>query len=440
MYPGRPLGHRSAVRPAQSKVRYQVLAFCTSLAALTYLDRVCISVTANDMMRDFNLTQIQMGYIFSAFTLAYGLFEIPTGAWGDRIGARKVITRIVVWWSAFTMLTAGTFNYLSLLIVRFLFGAGEAGAWPNSARMISRWFPSTERGTAQGIFFMGAHFAGGVTPMLVIGMMQFMSWRWVFAIFGLVGFLWSVAWYLWIRDEPREHPKVSEEECALIETGRVADVSHSLGGVPWRRILSSRSVWGLCGMYFTQTYGFYFYITWLPTYLEKERGFSAASLGMMAGLPLLMSVAADLFGGLSTDWLSRRYGLRFGRVSVGVASLVLASACMLVGAGAEDPFLGAVCIAMASGWSSFPLGAAWGAAVDVGGPNSGVVSAFMNTAGQVGGMLSPVILAWVVSQFSDWAAPLYLTGILYFLGGLCWFLVNPTCGIAGHADEAGVHP
>jgi MFS family permease len=145
---------------ARSRVRYAVLAFCCALAAVTYLDRVCISVTANGIMRDLGLSELQMSFVFSAFTFAYGLFEIPTGHWGDRIGTRRVLTRIVAWWSTFTILTAGVFNYVSLLVVRFLFGAGEAGAWPNAARTFSRWFPATERGTAQGIFFMGAHLAG----------------------------------------------------------------------------------------------------------------------------------------------------------------------------------------------------------------------------------------------------------------------------------------
>lgn len=416
-------------RPEQSRTRYKVLAFCASLAALTYLDRVCISVTASAMREDLGLSQVQMGFVFSAFTLAYGLFEIPTGAWGDRIGARKVIARIVVWWSAFTVLTASAYNYASLLVIRFLFGAGEAGAWPNAARTLSRWFPSTERGTAQGIFFVGAHLAGGVTPILVTGMLGFMSWRAVFVVFGCIGFVWTIAWYRWMRDEPREHHAVSEDECHLIETGRVAQASHHLEGVPWRRILTNRSVMGLCGMYFTQTYGFYFYITWLPTYLEEARGFSAASMGLLAGMPLLLSVVADLFGGITTDRLSKRFGLRFGRVSVGVGSFLLASVFMLVGAGIEQPVLAAVFIAIAAAWSNFLLGASWGAAVDVGGSHAGVVSAFMNTAGQVGGMLSPVILAFVVERFASWAAPLYVTGVLYFLGAICWLFVNPSKGV-----------
>src|SRR6516225_6748082 len=174
--------------PPMTRVRYRVLAFTVALAAVTYLDRVCISRAEGQIRADLGLSKVQMGFVFSAFTIAYALFEIPTGAWGDRIGPRRVLTRIVIWWSSFTIATASAFNYASLLIVRFLFGMGEAGAFPNSSKVISRWFPAAERGTAQGIFFAGAHLGGGLTPMLVGALLELMSWRWVFVVCGVVGF------------------------------------------------------------------------------------------------------------------------------------------------------------------------------------------------------------------------------------------------------------
>jgi len=193
---------RSIANASVSHVRYKVLAFGVFLAAITYLDRVCISITAPEMMRELSLSPLQMSFVFSAFTLAYGLFEIPTGWWGDRVGTRRVLTRIVSWWSFFTMATATAFNYTSLLLVRFLFGMGEAGAWPNAAKTFSRWFPSSERGTAQGIFFMGAHLAGGLTPLLVTALLERFYWRLVFLIFGAVGFIWrqpGIAGFAMIR-------------------------------------------------------------------------------------------------------------------------------------------------------------------------------------------------------------------------------------------------
>lgn len=409
---------------AVTRVRFKVLAFCCALAGITYLDRICISITATSISRDLGLSQLQMSFVFSAFTLAYGIFEIPTGHWGDRIGTRKVLARIVSWWSTFTILTATSFNYASLLVLRFLFGAGEAGAWPNAARTFSRWFPSTERGTAQGIFFMGAHLAGGLTPMLVAWMLTVMHWRAVFVIFGLVGFAWVIPWYRWFRDDPSIHPSVGAAERRWIESGRVLDSHHSGRMSDFVRMLGHRNMIGLCIMYFTQTYGFYFYITWLPTYLENVRGMKATQLGLLAGLPLLLSVLADLLGGLATDYATKRFGLRWGRSSVGLAAFAAAAIFMGAGAAASDVTVGAVLIALAAASSNFPLGAAWGAAVDIGGNRSGMVSACMNTAGQVGGFLSPIVLALVVRSFSNWAMPLYATAILYGIGALCWFVID----------------
>ncbi|MGE3819888.1 MAG: MFS transporter, partial [Isosphaeraceae bacterium] len=311
-------------RPGGSRVRYQVLAFTVALAAVTYLDRVCIAQTAGAMKRDLGLSDVQMGYVFSAFTLAYALFEMPSGAWGDRIGTRRVLTRIVVWWSSFTVATAAAFNYASLLAIRFLFGAGEAGCFPNVSRTFSRWFPVAERGTAQGIFFAGAHLGGGLTPLLAAALLEVMHWRMVFVVFGLIGFVWAIAWFRWFHDDPAEHPDVSPEELETIRAGRAPEVDHTIDWAALFRIFADRNMILLCMMYFTQAYGFYFNLTWLPTYLAR-RGLSVDRIGIwagvLAGLPLILSSLADLLGGLTTDRLTRARGLRMGRALVGGVSL-----------------------------------------------------------------------------------------------------------------------
>lgn len=417
-----------------SRVRYRVLGLGVCLSMITYLDRVCISITAPKIIEDLSLTKLQMSFVFSAFTLAYGLFEIPTGWWGDRIGTRKVLTRIVVWWSVFTMATAGALNYVSLLIVRFLFGAGEAGAWPNAARTFSRWFPATERGTAQGIFFMGAHLGGGLTPILVTAMLAHMHWRTTFLIFGSVGFVWAFAWYRWFRDEPEQHASVNQAELRHIQSGRGLDHGHHLAGVPWKRLLLNRSMLALCFMYMTQSYGFYFFMTWLPAYLEKERGFSALKLGLMTGLPMMMAILGDLFGGFTTDSLCKRFGLRIGRCAVGGISLLLAGLFMIAGTATSSPVGSAILFGLGATAGSFMLGASWGAVIDMAGGHAGVAGACMNTAGQIGGVLSPIVLAWLLGRTGAWAVPLYLMGLLQVAGGASWLLVEPSRPVVG--DEA----
>jgi len=396
-----------------------------ALAAITYLDRVTISVTRPYIARDLGLSPTQMGYVFSAFYMAYALFEIPTGWWGDKVGTRRVLTRIVCWWSAFTVLTGMAFSYSSLLAIRFLFGAGEAGAWPNVARTFSRWFPRQERGTAQGIFFMGAHLSGGLTPMLVTALLVYFDWRSLFVLFGSIGFVWAVAWYWWFRDSPAEHPAVGAAELATIQSGRAADAGLVLEGTEWKRLLANRTVVCLCLMYFTQSFGGAFYVTWLPTYLAS-RGLTGMVGGILAGLPLMFSAAADLLGGVATDRAARGLGLRLGRITVGGGALAAAGVFTIASTLVLSPVMAAVLIALGGASSNFLLGAAWGTCLDIGGRRTGAVSAAMNTSGQVGSIVSPILIATVVQRFSNWSAPIYLTGVLFLLGALCWLWVDPT--------------
>lgn len=373
-------------------------------------------------MKDLQLTNVQMSFVFSAFTLAYAAFEIPTAWWGQRVGTRRVLTRIVLWWSAFTIATGLVRGYTSLLAVRFLFGAGEAGAWPNATRTFSRWIPLSERGKVQGVFFMGAHLAGGVTPALVTAMSLWLSWRQIFFVFGLIGIAWSVAWYTWFRDEPAEHRAVNAAERELIESGRDDADGHDHGS--WR-VLKQPSVLALCAAYFSNAYGFYFVITWLPSYLEQQRGFQKGTLSLFAGLPLLLSVIADLTGGMATDFLARRFGLRIGRVTIGVAAYAVAAVAMLAAAQESGAVLSAVLIAVAAAASMFPLAASWAACIDLGGSSSGVVSAAMNTTGQIGGVLSPIVLTLLVNRFENWSVPLYVMAALYAFSSVCWIFINP---------------
>jgi MFS family permease len=412
-----------ATRP--TRVRYKVVGLAVLLAMVTYLDRVCISTLADDISRDLGLTQMQMSLVFSAFTLAYAAFEIPTAWWADRAGTRSVLTRIVLWWSTFTMATAAAFNYGSLLITRFLFGAGEAGAWPSVARTFSRWIPKSERGRVQGIFFMGAHLAGGITPSLVQSLSHHLPWRAIFALFGAIGFTWAMAWWLWFRDDPAEHPAVNRAELEMIVADRPPDAGHSAGWDYWRRLLCHRNTWALCLMYLPNTFAFYFCITWLPKYLKVQHGFTSVTLGIVAGLPLTLSVLGDLFGGVTTDWVTARYGLRIGRSGVGAAAYVLAGLSMLLAATTTQPLLAAVLISLAVAASMFTLAASWGTCLDVGGNHAGVVSAAMNTSGQIGGIACPIIVTFAVEHLGSWNASLYLIGGLFLFGAVCWGLVDP---------------
>lgn len=423
-----------STRSAGFPVRYRVVSFAVSLAALTYLDRVCISILAPQISTEFQLTKQEMSYVFSAFTLSYALFEIPTAWWADQIGSRRVLTRIVTWWSAFTVFTGFAFNYASLLVLRFLFGVGEAGAWPNAARVFSRWIPFRERGAVQGIFFAGAHVSGGLTPLLVQWLSGQMSWRSVFFVCGIVGFFWPIAWYRWYRDDPSEHPQVTPQERDMILRERRLPADHSSQKGAYGQIFRHRSPYFLCAMYIANNYGFYFLISWLPTYLTEARGFASTELAVYAGLPLMFSVVADIFGGFTTDALSRRFGLRLGRTIVGFGGYLFAAVATVLAVTTQNNQLSAIIFAFAAAASMFTLAPSWATCIDIGGRYSGVLSAAMNTTGNLGGFLSPIIAAYIVERYGDWSIALYVLAGLYLMAAVCWLFIRADRPIEAHVE------
>jgi ACS family glucarate transporter-like MFS transporter len=434
MIAGEPFIARPALPP--TRARFKVTGLVLALGMITYLDRACIATLAPDISAEFSLSKVQMGYVFSAFALAYAIFEIPTARLLDRRGARKVLTRIVAWWSAFTLATGAAAGYASLLVTRFLFGVGEAGAWPGVARTFARWIPRTERGRAQGLFFASAHFAGGVTPYIVVKLLPVLSWRGIFFCFGLLGVLWAAAWHTWFRDEPADHPAVNEAELAHIIAGREVPVPPPDGWTFWKSLLGNRSLLALCVMYFPNSFIFYFCITWLPTYLREQHGFATQTLVFFTGLPLILSVFADMFGGLTTDWLTARFGLRVGRCGVGGMAYLIAGSALLLTPLAPQPMLAASLIAIATAASMFSLAAAWGSCIDLGQENAAVVSAAMNTSGAIGSFLCPLIVAYSLKWYASWNVSIYLMGVLFLIGAAAWCVIQPHQRIFPSAESA----
>jgi nitrate/nitrite transporter NarK len=391
-----------------TRVRYGVLAFAAVLSMVTYMDRVCISNVARFIQLDFGLTDTQLGYVLSAFILAYALFEIPSGWLGDVFGARRMLVRIVVWWSVFTALTGLIYPipgwpYLSFVLlvgVRFLFGMGEAGAYPTIARAFHSWFPVQERGFAQGTVWMAGRFAGGITPFLVSGILITVTtaagttvhWRHIFWVFGCIGLLWCGLFWFWYRDRPEEKAGINQAELDLIRAGRTPEAGHFR--VPWVKILTSVNLWLLCLMYFCGAYGWYFNITWLPKYLAEHYGVTDQTWGywttsLLSGAPLLFGSLACLVGGLLTDRFIRRTGNRkWGRRLFGVLGHGLCAVSYFFAIFARNPWLFVLAIALASFWNDITMGSAWASCIDIGRRYSGIVSGFMNTVGNLGGFMA----------------------------------------------------
>jgi len=406
-----------------SRARFTLLRFGFALSVVTYLDRVCIATAATSIREDLHLTAVQMGWVFSAFTLAYAIFEIPSGWLGDTIGPRKVLTRIVLWWSAFTMATGAAWTYLSLLTFRFLFGAGEAGAFPNASRSFSQWFPIKERGRAHGIIFMGTRLGGALAPPLAVALIASVGWRASFWIFGSLGIFWAILWWRWFRDDPASHASVNPEELQIIQQDQAADVVQPQ--LEWR-ILLNRNLLFICLTYFAFGYGLYFYLTWLQTYLREARGFSANQASLLASLVLLCGAGASIVGGLWTDHWVKRYGLRTGRSGVAFTALV-GSGLILAAAALTNNALGsAILIAVAAGIADLCISAAWAVCLDIGRESAGTVTGCMNTFANIGGAIAPVAMGYAVQWWGSWNTPLLITAAIYVLGGLTALLIDPT--------------
>ncbi len=416
-----------------TRARHVVLGFVLALTAVAYLDRVCIATTAPAMKADLGLSDAQLGYVFSAFTLAYALFEIPSGWLADRFGPRLMLTRVVIWWSVMTAATGLARGFASLFALRLLFGLGEAGTFPGTARAFSHWLPARERGRAFGLAVMSGALGGALTQPLVVFMLQHMSWRRTFQVFGLVGLAWAIAWYAWFRDDPRLHRGANAAEIELI--GSEPPQRHK--AVPWRAILGSRSLLALCVMYLCAIYGWYFFLTWLPTYLLRARGFDLKSAGWLSALPLLGLAAGVFAGGWGSDLLLRWRPLRAARRLPGVVGLPLAGVAILGAVFTADPIASALLMAAAAGLSALGVAPAWAVCLDVGGRHAGVVSGAMNMFGNLGGALSPVVIGLCLERGGAWDAPLVSVAALYFVAALAWLAIDPAHPIAGPAPLPG---
>ncbi|MDZ4801758.1 MAG: MFS transporter [Bryobacteraceae bacterium] len=413
------------------RYRHRVLSLLFFLSIITYLDRVCIAAAGPAMQRDLGLSQSQWGWVVGIFALSYAAFEIPSGAMGDQYGPRRVLTRIVLWWSAFTTLTGVVSSYSVLLFTRFCFGAGEAGAYPNSSSSISRWFPVAERGRAHGTVWMASRLGGALTPLLVYPILATFGWRACFFIFGFIGVIWCVVWYIWYRDTPSEKEGVTAEELAEIgdEAGRVHH------GLPWGIALRNANLWKIMLMYHTYCWGSYFYLSWLHTYLAKGRGFAGDELKFFSMLPFLAGAAGNFTGGAVSDYLVKRFGLAIGRKTVGSVGLAMSAVCMLGTGFTPDRYVAVALLTFGYFGMDCMLPVSWSICLDVGRKYAGAVTGAMNTAGQIGSFLSSVTFGIMVDHFGGrYDYPMIMFGCFLMVSALIYTTIDPTDQLVPEAE------
>ena len=402
-----------------TRARYVVTAFAVTLAVITYIDRVSISQAMPFISKELGLTAVQQAWVLGIFAWAYALFEIPGGWLGDRIGPRKVLMRIVLWWSVFTAATGWVRSATALIITRGLFGAGEAGAFPNLTRMLTTWLPVKERERAQAIVWLSTRVAGAFTPLLVVSLIELVSWRRTFEIFGVLGVIWAVLFYRWYRDDPASHPRVNQAEIALLPPARDTAVAKS--GVPWRLIFSRPSVWLLSLQYMCLAYGWFFYINWLPTYLRNARGTSFRMGAILAGLPLLLGGLGCLVSAAAIPRLARRFGgVAIARRIIAIVGFVGASVCIIIFTGIADPVQAMFVLGLAGFFNDFVMPAAWAGTMDVGGRYAGTVSGAMNMMGSVAGASSVIFVGYLLTWTSgNWTMAFYISAGIYLIGAVC---------------------
>ena len=402
------------------RYRNRVLGLLSLLTVITYLDRVCISVAGPRIQDSLHLSPTQWGWVTGIFSLSYAAFEIPTGLLGDRIGARKVLTRVVLWWSAFTTFTGMAGGYYSMLVTRFLFGAGEAGAFPNISVVIARWFPIHERGRAFGIILAATQLGGALAPLLVVPIQIRYGWRTSFYVFGIVCVAWAALWYAWYRDSPAQKSGVTAAEIAETQ-GLVSGTHHTL---PWGLALRSINFWRVPTICFCYIYTNVFFATWFHTYLVKAHGFSEKQL-LLSSLPFFVAACANLAGGLASHLLVKRIGLKWGRCSIGVLGLGVACVSMIAVFFAQSAYAALALLCLSYAGITFQQPIMFAVCLDIGGAYSGAIVGCMNSASGVAGFVASLAFGYLVGHTGNYNLPFVPMAALLLIGAYTWLKFDP---------------
>jgi MFS transporter, ACS family, glucarate transporter len=418
----------------RSNVRWFLVFWLFVLSAVSFLDRVNISVAASAIASEYKLTDVQLGWVFSAFLWGYALFQTFGGWLADRLGPRRVLTAGVVWWGIFTALTAAVSPTLTgavffFVFVRFLLGAGEAIIFPASNQFVSRWIPTQERGFANGLIFAGVGAGAGSAPVIVTYIMVHYGWRWSFWLSALIGLLVGVVWYLATRDTPEQHRSVSSEELAHIRAGLTTETANAAGSkastLPWSVILRSKEVWLVTLSYFCFGYIAWIFFSWFHRYLFKVRGLDLKASAFYSTLPPLAMVACSLLGGVINDRLTKAYGKRVGRCGIAAFALFLTAVLLVLGSQAASAQLASLVLAGGAGALYLAQSSYWSVTADIAGTRAGSTSGFMNMGAQLGGGVTAVLTP-VIAVHLGWTYPFLFAALLSALGAVAWLAVNPT--------------
>ena len=431
-----PFSTRAMVHEKTTRVRWFLVFWLFVLSAVSYLDRVNISIAGGAIAEAYQLTDVQLGKVFSAMLVGYALFQTVGGRLADRFGPRRVLTAGVMWWGIFTALTALVPARISgalifFMAVRFLLGAGEAVIYPSANQFVARWIPTRERGRANGWIFAGVGAGAGLTPLLITHIMLQYGWRASFWVCAIVGFLAGGIWFLAARDTPAFHPRISATEIAFIESGLTSGGESPSSGqqtrrpVSWTRVLQSKEVWALTISYFCYGYVAWIFFSWFYRYLAKVRGLDLKASAFYSMLPFLAMLVCCLIGGTVSDRLTRWRGPRLGRCGVAAFATFLAGVFIAFGSQVHSARVASLVLAGGAGALYLSQSSFWSVTADIAGASAGSVSGFMNMGNQIGAAITASLTPWIAMRLG-WTASFLAAAILCLLGAATWLIVDPT--------------
>jgi ACS family glucarate transporter-like MFS transporter len=422
--------------PAHGRARWVLIAWLFVLSAIGYLNRVNMSVSGSAIIKEFHLSAIQLGWVFSAFTLGYALFQAPTGRLADRFGPRRVLALATIWWGVLLGLTAMapssiSFALVLLLALRFALGMGVAAIYPAANRVVAGWIPSPERGLASGWIFAGVGVGAGIAPPLITYLLLHGGWRWSFWVCAAIGLAAGLVWYMVARDRPEQHPWMTPPEAEHIRTGLPQHpVGASTKALPWGTILGSKEVMLVSLSYFAFCYAANIFFTWFFIYLSTVRHLDLKSSAFFGMLPFLAMAICSPLGGWISDLLTKHYGRRTGRCGIAVVCIGLSALFIALGTMVADARLASIVLAAGAGALYLSQSSFWSVTADIAGHSAGTVSGVMNMIGQFGGVVAPSLTPLLAAEFG-WSTAFLVAAGLGVVGSLAWLLVNPERTLLG---------
>ena len=406
--------------------RYILVGGTFLLSLLLYIDRACISAAKNPIAESLDFSDKQMGWILSAFALGYALMQTPSGIFADRFGPRKVLSSIVVLWSIFTTLTAASWNFISMLVVRFLFGGSEAGAFPSMSRAVFSWFPLRERGLVTGINFSGSRLGAAFALPIVAWLIETHGWRSTFLILGIVGIVWAIFWYLWFVDDPKNHARISEQEKRhILENRQQLNSSEEKEQLSASLLLKSKNLWLAMFQYFGSNFTFFFTLTWLFPHLQDKYGLDIVEAGIYASLPLIAGAFGNWFSGWLVDVIFKKGRWQLSRQLPAIVGFVLV-AIGLIGSLKMQTANGAIIfLSLAIFGADMTLSPSWSFCVDIGKKHSGAVSGTMNMAGNIGSFVTALAFPYLAAWTGSDSFFFYVGALLALASATVWIFMKP---------------